>query len=277
MICGTSTGAILALAMGVSKMSAVKCIKMYKELSKDVFSSTWGAVGKKSNLLLSGSENSDNVPKYVALLKKYLIYTEKPATNVVALAAERGTSRINPALLRYYKSPENLNGVILEPWQIARASSAAPKYFPSYVVPFDNVRVEYVDGGLVANNPIQFAIMEASTLWPFSDFACVVSIGTGLLENNSPSQQAHGISDIINDLVMAATESELTHQMVSGATYLKNGSYFRLNPPLSKPISLDSYEPAQIDLLIEESNIYIRSKEVQKQLEEIVIRTHLYE
>jgi len=86
LICGTSTGAILALAMGVSKMSAVECVKIYKELGKDVFSSIWGAVGKKSNLLFTESENSGNVPKYVALLKKYLVYTEKP-TNVVALAA----------------------------------------------------------------------------------------------------------------------------------------------------------------------------------------------
>jgi len=180
-------------------------------------------------------------------------------------------------LLRYYKSPLNLNGVILEPWQIARASSAAPKYFPSYVVPFgNNVQVEYVDGGLVANNPIQFAFMEASNLWPFSDFACVVSIGTGLLDNSSQGHQAHGISDIINELVMAATESELTHQMFSNATHL-HGSYFRLNPPLSKPISLDSYQPAKINLLIEEAHTYINSNEFQKQLDEIVKRTHIYE
>lgn len=68
-------------------------------------------------------------------------------------------------------------------WQVARATSAAPTYFP----PFQLKQVDasaadksLLDGGVFANNPAMCALADAYKL--FRDFdmpAMVVSVGTG--------------------------------------------------------------------------------------------------
>ena len=39
----------------------------------------------------------------------------------------------------------------------------------------------YIDGGMVANNPIMYAVAESTKLWPDRHIACIHSFGTGTL------------------------------------------------------------------------------------------------
>lgn len=73
--------------------------------------------------------------------------------------------------------PKTLKSWDPEPWimwHVARASSAAPTYFPPFVLQ-DNA---YIDGGVAANDPSLWALAEARRLWP-EDEIRLVTVGTG--------------------------------------------------------------------------------------------------
>ena len=74
---------------------------------------------------------------------------------------------------------------------IARATSAAPTYFPPALIA--NARGEQygmIDGGVFANNPGMCALVSAYKLWPDAEDYIVVSLGTGSLERPIPYNQA---------------------------------------------------------------------------------------
>ena len=74
---------------------------------------------------------------------------------------------------------------------IARATSAAPTYFPPALIA--NARGEQygmIDGGVFANNPSMCALVSAYKLWPEAEDHIVVSLGTGSLERPIPYNQA---------------------------------------------------------------------------------------
>jgi predicted acylesterase/phospholipase RssA len=81
-----------------------------------------------------------------------------------------------PVLFRSYA----LDGTEIECsiLEAARATSAAPTYFPETEIDGDL----YVDGGIGYNNPADEAIREARRLWGEREIGCLISIGTGLME-----------------------------------------------------------------------------------------------
>ena len=72
----------------------------------------------------------------------------------------------------------HLSLCIVSLWKAARATSAAPMYFTQF-------EGKYVDGGIKANNPCEFAMNEINRYdqsmgLPERHFALAVSIGTGI-------------------------------------------------------------------------------------------------
>ncbi|KAF4539652.1 Calcium-independent phospholipase a2-gamma [Lasiodiplodia theobromae] len=129
-------------------------------------------------------------------------------------------------------------------WAAARATSAAPFYFE----PLKLYGAEYIDGGIVANNPALLAYEEmrrAHAMKPLQ----IVSIGTGesrpAADYKKPAQL--GKWNIFKVLADVATQSEDTHSKLEFR--LKGVApkvhYLRLNvenPELAK-VQLDSWEP----------------------------------
>jgi predicted acylesterase/phospholipase RssA len=64
-------------------------------------------------------------------------------------------------------------------WQAARATTAAPTYFPPAWVTVPSPPEWYVDGGVTQNNPSPFALKEGKELWK-AKRCLLVSIGTGI-------------------------------------------------------------------------------------------------
>ena len=62
-----------------------------------------------------------------------------------------------PVIFKSFK-PEHRD---LPLWEICRASSAAPTYFPAHGMTVEGRRCALIDGGVVANNPTACAIAEA--------------------------------------------------------------------------------------------------------------------
>lgn len=81
-------------------------------------------------------------------------------------------------LRSYHSSWEPGTGCTI--WQAARATTAAPLYFPP--IRFGHPHRNYADGGITHNNnPVRALWDEAKQVWGSSRrLGCIVSIGTGL-------------------------------------------------------------------------------------------------
>jgi predicted acylesterase/phospholipase RssA len=82
-------------------------------------------------------------------------------------------------------------------WQAARATSAAPSYFPPAWVEVPVPGGWFIDGGLKSNNPSAVGLKEAKRVWKARQ-VLIVSIGTGVqktadfIENPEPPAKAGG-------------------------------------------------------------------------------------
>lgn len=66
---------------------------------------------------------------------------------------------------------------------VAMSTSAAPLYFPPWVIGTDS----YIDGGVTQNNPASFGLAIGKALKPTANRFCVLSIGTGLGDVGFPA------------------------------------------------------------------------------------------
>ncbi len=68
-------------------------------------------------------------------------------------------------------------------WQVARATSAAPTYFPpAEITSRSGAEYVMVDGGVFANNPSLCALAASRRLYPEAERVVLVSLGTGIAE-----------------------------------------------------------------------------------------------
>ncbi|MFZ7102022.1 MAG: patatin-like phospholipase family protein [Peptococcaceae bacterium] len=158
------------------------------------------------------------------------------------------TNAWNPVFLHNCSHSDFLEMPVLD---AALASSAAPIYFPSYQ--------NYIDGGVVANNPstaaIAFARDEAAGNQPLDDI-CLLSVSTGY----SPAKITEDTTDwgalewmlsfsppipLLTILLDSAVEADTYY-----SRQLLGKHYFRINPLLPKSIYLDDYNqiPALLSL-----------------------------
>jgi patatin-like phospholipase/acyl hydrolase len=206
LICGTSTGGILALGLAKPDPNdptkphyrAEDLIKIYEEKGKMIFSrdiwqrihSLWNLTDEKydamgiedvlvdyfQDVLLSQALTELVIPSYEIENRDCFFFKTKKA---------RDNHLTHDFLMR----------------QVARSTSAAPTYFsPSRLVaehdpddPNDPNKSKHywalIDGGVFANNPAMCGYAEALSLWPSQDYL-VVSLGTGQLTRPIPYDSA---------------------------------------------------------------------------------------
>ncbi|CAH8676907.1 unnamed protein product [Schistosoma rodhaini] len=158
-------------------------------------------------------------------------------------------------------------------WKAARASSAAPTYFRPCG--------RFLDGGLISNNPTLDVLTEIQELQllqrlknkPITPIAAVVSLGTGRLpvmpvetvdvfrpQNIMETYRSvRGFGFLGRILVEIATMSD--GRVVDRASAWCGSlgvPFFRLSPPLSTDISLDSTDSKELLLMIVETQTYLR-------------------
>lgn len=213
-VCGTSTGAIIATCIA-SGMSMAKIRQFYLDSGKQMFD--------KASLFkrLQYDYNSEPLAK---LLKEALDtqLNEKDATlgssnlRSLLMMVMRNATTDSPWPLSNnpfakYNRPERADCNLRLPlWQLVRASTAAPSYFPPEVVtlgkdtanPYSFV---FVDGGVTTyNNPAFLAFQMATTKpyhinWPTgADKLLIVSVGTGTAAKARADLQANDLSLIDN-------------------------------------------------------------------------------
>jgi uncharacterized protein len=198
LIGGTSTGAILAAGLAMGK-SATQLRDFYLQFGREIFTKSFlpvrfwhsypsGPLEKylKQVLIESTTLGSD-------LLKTQILIVTKNAT------LGNDWFFTNNPQNRFY--PQNSK---LPLWQVVRASTAAPTYFPpqTIVIPDEsgtNHSYEFVDGGVSSyNNPSLQVFLEATIPeyghgWAMgTDQLLLMSLGTGFDSVDIPEGKAAG-------------------------------------------------------------------------------------
>lgn len=171
LVVGTSTGAILSLALVTPQedgafRTAESMVKKYETLSKEIF-----PCGFKSHCFCYCSKYMYSEAPLVKNLEEFFLkktmndlYTQTLVTSVDARFSSP-----------YYFRKSNKEHKKLFIRDIARATSAAPSYFP--MARIDDVPL--VDGGVIANNPSVIALIEAYKLLGYGSKINLISVGTG--------------------------------------------------------------------------------------------------
>ncbi len=148
---------------------------------------------------------------------------------VLLLAADARTVIPHPYLIRNRPLPENVAGrsrfettSSMRLVDVFRAATAAPTIFPAHVV--DGIPL--VDGGILANNPVLFALAEASLL---GSVDCIVSIGTGLETRDLCPNHHRSVLAWTWATIRRSIEPETPEMLIQGI--LDPSRYTRFDPP----------------------------------------------
>ena len=190
-----------------------------------------------------------------------------------------------PVLLRTYRTGSA--PVSCSIWEAARATSAAPTFFPP--IKFSSqTGGDFIDAGVGYNNPTQILVNEAKSYYRMKSYkatqpTCLVSIGTGQKDLIQLDRAASmlwfkdrsglSIAQVLGDIV---TDCENTHDEVL-LSYLENNAkdqYYRFNVPQGmQQVMLDEW--AKKDDIKTYTDKYLRHNQTEKELLDCVRRLHL--
>lgn len=209
-IAGTSTGAIIATCLSLG-MRVDDIRKFYVDSGPAMFD--------KTNLLRRYFRNKFHDEKLANKLQDVIAQkTGEPtatlgdeAIRTYLLLILRNATTDSPWPIT--NNPEakynnqaradcNLN---LPLWQLVRASTAAPTYFPPEVISFNNHEFIFVDGGVTMYNNPAFQLFLMATVRPYKlewptgeDKMLLVSIGTGIAADANESLTPEQMNIIYN-------------------------------------------------------------------------------
>ncbi|KAH7326831.1 acyl transferase/acyl hydrolase/lysophospholipase [Rhizoctonia solani] len=259
MICGTSTGGLIAIMLGKLRMSVDETIKAYIRLSEDVFSKKkwfWKdarysakalekaictIIGERAQHIQEVDGTQMEASDLEALGRSIMMRprgneseTQGCKVFVYALNAQNADAETN---IRTYRVMENeLDDFAI--WEAARATSADPFFFKLMVIQpspevgrmFSGI---YVDGGLRHSNPIGQLFQEAAKVFPNRPTGFVLSLGTG--QRNAIQFPCAGcvpklqLLQVFNLLRQIAANCEATHQDIGKKFTSRRNIYFRFN------------------------------------------------
>ncbi len=196
LICGTSTGAIIASGLAIGK-SVDEMIALYLNLSGEIFGKgrKWKLIPRdwtKCRALFNESYSSKKLESY---LKKEFGSITMGDTKKLQCGLAINSKRADTYSLwtvanhpdgKYYEANK-----AIPLWELCRASSAAPYYFKPHLLNLKKRNGEsfiaaFIDGGVsLANNPAWTSFLTATVgsfgfKWPTgTDAIHITSIGTG--------------------------------------------------------------------------------------------------
>lgn len=226
LISGTSTGGIIALGIGTRSKNGQPYSPT--ELA-DLYVENGPAIFKKS--FITPIKNFGR-PKYSpdalqSILVEFFGDTQFNTAISPLLISSYDLQGQIPFFFKSHRIAENPN----YNWpvvSIARATSAAPTFFPPLQLVRGADNYALVDGGVFVNNPAVAAYAEARALYPAAAEFIVVSVGTGnrqdqityaTAKNWGLLQWARQIAPVFMDSVSEAVDYEL--KSMPGCTYCR--------------------------------------------------------
>jgi patatin-like phospholipase/acyl hydrolase len=224
LIAGTSTGGIIALGIGTrgnngQPYTPDELLNLYVANGPAIF---------KKNILTPEKELL--FPKYSPdglekVLEKFFQATEFKTALTPLLISSYDLQGQLPFFFKSHRiaSDPKYNWNVTS---IARATSAAPTYFPPLHLSKGAEDYALVDGGVFVNNPSMAAYAEARSLYPDSPQAVVVSVGTGNRQDSIKYAQAKdwglvGWAKQIVPVFMDSVSESVDYQLnlMPGCTY----------------------------------------------------------
>jgi uncharacterized protein len=209
LIAGTSTGGIVALALGLG-ISPREIVEFYIASAPRIFPASnkyreslhWLRPKYSAEPLREALKTKFGNTSFGESKKRLVI----PAFNVAENDVYVFRTPHLPHLRRDFRVPA---------WQVAMATSAAPTYFPAFTET-DSLRL--IDGGVWANNPSLVALVEAvGPLAIAQRSVALLSIGTGsAVKNHSRGLDTAGKlkwADQIADVILDATSIGVRNQV----------------------------------------------------------------
>lgn len=212
MTCGTSTGAVIAACISAG-MSTERIRSFYVESGAQMFD--------KAALFRRLRYSYDDEPLAAKLRDEFdLALDHRPSAaephatlgaaglRTVLMMVMRNHSTDSPwpvsnnPFARYNQPARRDCNLRLPLWQLVRASTAAPTFFPPEVVCFaegqpDEYRFVFVDGGVTTYNNPAFLAFQMATTRPYAinwatgaDQLMIVSVGTGSAPRARPDLEA---------------------------------------------------------------------------------------
>jgi patatin-like phospholipase/acyl hydrolase len=260
MVAGTSTGGILACIYlrpgedGKAKYSANDAVRLYQEKGRSIFGTTGFEKIIKLYSLIG--------PKYSAthLEKQLRIYFGDTKLNELikpCLITSYEISQRNAVLFTSADANEPLRNFFVR--DVARATSAAPTYFPpAHIRSGEDEVFTLVDGGVYANNPSLCAYAEARKTkfkllfkdenkvdCPTAKNMLIVSLGTGTVKKQYHFKNFKSAGEVkwlepIIDVLMSASSETVDYQLTKMYQTLDAADqkdYFRIEPGLHEACS----------------------------------------
>jgi hypothetical protein len=260
LIAGTSTGGIIALGIGTDckdngPYSPDELLDLYVENGPAIF--------RKSVVT---PERQIFLPKYCpgaleSALEQFFGDAEFKAAFTPLLISSYDLQGQLPFFFKSHKiaADSTYNWQLTE---IARATSAAPTFFPPFHLTRDDEDYALVDGGVFVNNPSMAAYAEARSLYPDAIAFTVVSVGTGDRQDQITYASAKDwgligwakeIVPVLMDSVSEAVDFEL--RALPGCTY------YRLQVPHLQNASsdMDDADPENLRELQKVAEEYVAS------------------
>jgi uncharacterized protein len=217
LIAGTSTGGIIALGLGTTcnagkPYTPDQLLNLYLQNGSVIFKKSWFTPVRQFLL-----------PKYSpnglqATLTRFFQATEFSTALTPLLISSYNLQTQMPFFFKSHliAARPDYNWKVSD---IARATSAAPTFFPPFHLVRGTDDYALVDGGVFVNNPSMAAFVEARLLYPDAARVVVVSVGTGDRQDQIKFNQAKDwglvgwakqIIPVLMDSVSEAVDFELT-------------------------------------------------------------------
>ena len=217
LIAGTSTGGIIALGLGTlcnngKPYTPDQLLNLYLQNGSAIFQKSWLTPLRQ---LLFPKYPPDGLQK---TLTRFFQSTEFCTAQTPLLISSYNLQKQMPFFFKSHliASRPDYNWKVVD---IARATSAAPTYFPPFHLTRGADDFALVDGGVFVNNPSMAAFVEARLLYPDAARVVVVSVGTGDRQDGITFAQANKwgligwakqIVPVLMDSVSEAVDFELT-------------------------------------------------------------------
>ena len=237
LIAGTSGGSIIASLLCMER-SIDEIRKIFYGLNSKIFDKSWSGYPSK---LVSYYKSGDfyNSDLLLQILSNF--FEDKNMSSVphhlMIITTNCTSDLFEPYIFRSYKANSKLKGSNDELLRnCIRASTAAPTYFSPFI---DKNKNKFVDGGLVANNPTNLAILESKELFYSGTLNLILSIGTG---DMTPGKGSTTLKNLPGELLTLMTNSELIHHEVIEFLFdfSRDTNYFRFSPEGLGSVKLDT-------------------------------------
>lgn len=251
LICGTSTGGILAVGLGLG-ITAAELVEFYLQDGTSIFPSTLTQrcfAWSRHWVLPKLSRD----PLMAALKYRLGEQTKLGDSRTRLVVPSYDLSVRRPYLFKTDHHPDYRIDWQRPAWEIGMATSAAPTFYRYHASSWNTC---YVDGGIWANNPTLVGALEAAEILRVSPSRIrILNVGTGAPRAGSgqPSFRHRlgilGWARPISELIMDA--NALAVAGIAERLYREN--YVRVAPTVDgNDLPLDRYAPARLLALAED-------------------------